>query len=155
MFFDVCSPIVFRVMLRFWQCFLVGMMTALYRSSSKNFLNPHVVNLSVCLFNIFFLSITSVKIAKYLEKFVIFLNYIGFFYINFLIVWFLDLFTKHFKIYNILIFSVHFEWLELSQNFGMLLNYKPLTYIPKLVIVSKIYIFAEHFKNLNTFIVLF
>ena len=53
--FNVCSPIFFRRMLNFDNFFfVVGKISASWWSRSKSFLDPCVVNLSVCLFNILF-----------------------------------------------------------------------------------------------------
>ena len=57
-FFNFCLLIFFRRMLRFWFFFsfffFAGKVSASWWSRSKNFLNQHLVNLSVCLFNILF-----------------------------------------------------------------------------------------------------
>ena len=53
-FLMLVQPIFFRRMLQFWQFFFVGNISASWWSRFKNFLNPHVVNLSVFQFNILF-----------------------------------------------------------------------------------------------------
>ena len=71
----------------------------------ENFLNPGVVNLSVCL--IFFLAIISVKIEQWPGNFGMFLNYIGLLYAwKIVIVYCIS--YEHFKNFNTLIFSVNF-----------------------------------------------
>ena len=60
---------------------VAGKISASWWSSFKNFLNPHVVNLSVRLFYILF-SYNFRKIVKWLGNFGMFLNYIGLFYIK-------------------------------------------------------------------------
>ena len=110
--------------------------------------------MSVCL--IFFLALTSVKIGQWPGNFVIFLNYIGLFYIwKIVIVSYIDLFTGHFKNFNAFIFSVHFYWLKLSRNFDTFLNYTDLIYISEFFFVSSMHGFTEQFKKLNIFTVIF
>ena len=55
-FFEECSDFDFILFV----VVVVGKFTASWRSRSKYFLNPRVVNLSVCLFNTLF-AVTSVK----------------------------------------------------------------------------------------------
>ena len=84
----------FKVSASWWPC-------------SKNFLNPHVVNFSVCLFNVFFLDRTYAKIGQWPRNFDMCLIYICLHMKN-VIVSYIDFFTGCFKNFNALIFSVLF-----------------------------------------------
>ena len=96
-FLNICSQIFFLRECSDFDIFVTAVwnITASQWSRSKSFLNPHMVNLSVCLINIF-KSVTSVKIRQWPGNFGMFLNYIALLYKwKIVIASYIDIFTRH------------------------------------------------------------
>ena len=120
--FNVCSPIFFFEECsnfdNFFFVVVVGKISALWWSCSKNFLNSRMVNLSVGLLNILFgykFRNNRTMAWKFWHVFQLHMFYI----IKNVIGSYIDLFIRHFRNVNTLGFFVHFYRLNLSRNFGM------------------------------------
>ena len=142
-------------MLRFWCLFFFIKIWALWWSRFKNFLNPHWVNLSVCLFNILFgynFRKNRTMTMKFwyvfeLHKFALYMKKC------YCVV--LRSFYRSLQKFQYINISCSFLTTQIGTKLARFLNYIEKFYVPKLIILSSIYCFAEYFKNLNTFTVLF
>ena len=113
--FNVCSPIFFQRMLQFWIFFVVGKISFLWWSGSKNFLNPHGVNLLVCLFNNLFDYNFRRKRTVIREFLYVFELHRFALRMKIAIVSYRNLFTAHYKNFIPLIFSVIFNYSNRHQ----------------------------------------